>query len=75
MQNKPLTISELKNMIEKPIYVVEITTGREYWGIIKRITKDNLFFTTAVDFNDCAAFTLCGKTWLAYRYEIKEEKK
>lgn len=76
--NNPLTLTELKAMQEKPVWIQDLNEGtnESCWAIVGEVWKDN----KGIDFHDkfcssgctdCGAFVFYGKTWLAYRREVE----
>ncbi|MFV0515808.1 MAG: hypothetical protein ACK5MV_00210 [Aminipila sp.] len=62
---KPLTFEQLKERVEKPIYIV--TGGNSYWIVIDSVQEEYMLsgntFYWRDDFND---------TWFAYNHKPKE---
>lgn len=72
--NNPLTLEELREMDEEPVWVVETTTGICYWAIINDVNDCGMGFYTTTNPKDYGSFALYDKTWIAYRRRPKEGK-
>jgi hypothetical protein len=72
-ENNPLTLDELRNMYAQPAWIQEIQTGRGYWSLVGIAGENGVYLTTIDSQDDYAAFSMYGKTWLAYRREPQEE--
>lgn len=65
--NEPLTWNELGNMVEKPVYIVELEDGESCWVLVHTIDDIKALFVSAFDQYDYGNRELYGQTWLAYR--------
>lgn len=65
--NEPLTWNELGNMMEKPVYIVELEDGESCWGLVHTVDDIKALFVSAFDQYDYGNRELYGQTWLAYR--------
>ena len=65
--NEPLTWNELGNMIEKPVYIVELEDGESCWVLVHTVDDIKALFVSAFDQNDYGNRELYGQTWLVYR--------
>ncbi|WP_347060905.1 hypothetical protein [Flavonifractor plautii] len=65
--NEPLTWNELGNMVEKPVYIVELEDGESCWVLVHAIDDIKALFVSAFDQYDYRNRGLYGQTWLAYR--------
>lgn len=65
--NEPLTWNELGNMVEKPVYIVELEDGESCWVLVHTVDDIKALFVSAFDQYDCGNRELYGQTWLAYR--------
>lgn len=69
---EPLTIAELQQMDEEPIFVVPLfkTIIQPEWCVYEK-----LYETAYIPGGECWNWLLkdYGKTWIAYRYKPKEE--
>lgn len=65
--NEPLTWNELGNMMEKPIYIVELEDGESCWVLVHTVDDIKALFVSAFDQYDYGNRELYGQTWLAYR--------
>ena len=65
--NEPLTWNELGNMIEKPVYIVELEDGESCWVLVHTVDDIKALFVSAFDQYDYGNRGLYGQTWLAYR--------
>ena len=65
--NEPLTWNELGNMIEKPVYIVELEDGESCWVLVHTVDDIKALFVSAFDQYDYGNRELYGQTWLAYR--------
>ena len=74
--NEPLTWSELAEMEDQPVYIVEMG-ARRYWALVTRVGKDSADFVTVDDPDDYGAKKLYGESWVVYRRppEGEEETK
>ena len=66
-QNEPLTWNELGNMMEKPVYIVELEDGESGWVLVHTVDDIKALFVSAFDQYDYGNRELYGQTWLAYR--------
>lgn len=66
-QNEPLTWNELGNMMEKPVYIVELEDGESCWVLVHTVDDIKALFVSAFDQYDYGNRELYGQTWLAYR--------
>ncbi len=66
-QNEPLTWNELGNMVEKPVYIVELEDGESCWVLVHTVDDIKALFVSAFDQYDYGNRELYGQTWLAYR--------
>ena len=69
-QNEPLTWNELGNMMEKPVYIVELEDGESCWVLVHTVDDIKALFVSAFDQYDYGNRELYGQTWLAYRHEM-----
>ena len=65
--NEPLTWNELSNMVEKPVYIVELEDGESCWVLVHTVDDIKALFVSAFDQYDYGNRELYGQTWLAYR--------
>ena len=65
--NDPLTWNELGNMMEKPVYIVELEDGESCWVLVHTVDDIKALFVSAFDQYDYGNRELYGQTWLAYR--------
>ena len=65
--NEPLTWNELGNMVEKPVYIVELEDGESCWVLVHTADDIKALFVSAFDQYDYGNRELYGQTWLAYR--------
>lgn len=65
--NEPLTWNELCNMVEKPVYIVELEDGESCWVLVHTVDDIKALFVSAFDQYDYGNRELYGQTWLAYR--------
>lgn len=65
--NEPLTWNELCNMVEKPVYIVELEDGESCWVLVHTVDDIKALFVSAFDQYDYGDRELYGQTWLAYR--------
>lgn len=65
--NEPLTWNELGNMMEKPVYIVELEDGESCWVLVHTVDDIKALFVSAFDQYDYGNRELYGQTWLAYR--------
>ena len=65
--NEPLTWNELGNMVEKPVYIVELEDGESCWVLVHTVDDIKALFVLAFDQYDYGNRELYGQTWLAYR--------
>ena len=65
--NEPLTWNELGNMVEKPVYIVELEDGESCWVVVHTVDDIKALFVSAFDQYDYGNRELYGQTWLAYR--------
>lgn len=65
--NEPLTWNELGNMMEKPVYIVELEDGESCWVLVHTVDDIKALFVSAFDQYDYGDRELYGQTWLAYR--------
>ena len=65
--NEPLTWNELGNMVEKPVYIVELEDGESCWVLVHTVDDIKALFVSAFDLYDYGNRELYGQTWLAYR--------
>ena len=76
LENKPLTLDELKQMDGEPIWVVTLDgTDEPRWEIVVSAGKcgiDLICVLNGVETRDYADFDLYNYTWLAYRNKPKE---
>ena len=78
LENKPLTLDELKQMDGEPIWVVTLEgTDEPRWEIVVFAGKrgiDLICVLNGVETRDYADFDLYNYTWLAYRNKpVKDE--
>ena len=64
--NEPLTWSELAEMEDQPVYIVEMGV-RRYWALVTHVGKDAADFVTADYPDDYGGRGLYGETWVVYR--------
>ena len=70
---KPLTVEELKERVGKPIFTVTSgVVGSGRWEFLRDEHKGTLYLATMDERYEAPEDTY-GKTWLAYRYQPKEE--
>lgn len=72
--NEPLTWSELAEMEDQPVYIVEMG-ARRYWALVIYVGKDTAYLMTVHDPDDCGNKELYGESWVAYRRPKEEEGK
>lgn len=74
--NEPLTWSEFAEMVNQPVYIVEVGEWR-YWALVTRVGKDSADFVTVHDPDNYGDKELYGESWVAYRRppEGEEEAK
>ena len=65
--NEPLTWNELDNMVEKPVYIVELEDGESCWVLVHTVDDIKALFVSAFDQYDYGNRELYGQTWLASR--------
>ena len=66
-ENKPLTLEQLRQMDEQPVWVVMIGEAKPpICEIVVECYKDGIKMASAEYTDDYGAFDLYGKTWLAY---------
>lgn len=65
--NEPLTWNELGNMVEKPVYIVELEDVESCWVLVHTVDDIKALFVSAFDQYDYGNRELYGQTWLAYR--------
>ena len=65
--NEPLTWNELGNMVEKPVYIVELEDGESCWVLVHTVDDIKALCVSAFDQYDYGNRELYGQTWLAYR--------
>ena len=65
--NEPLTWNELGNMVEKPVYIVELEDGESCWVLVHTVDDIKALFVSAFDQYEYGNRELYGQTWLAYR--------
>lgn len=65
--NEPLTWNVLGNMVEKPVYIVELEDGESCWVLVHTVDDIKALFVSAFDQYDYGNRELYGQTWLAYR--------
>ena len=65
--NEPLTWNELGNMVEKPVYIVELEDGESCWVLVHTVDDIKALFVSAFDQYDYGNRELYGQTWLSYR--------
>lgn len=65
--NEALTWNELGNMMEKPVYIVELEDGESCWVLVHTVDDIKALFVSAFDQYDYGNRELYGQTWLAYR--------
>ena len=65
--NEPLTWNEPGNMVEKPVYIVELEDGESCWVLVHTVDDIKALFVSAFDQYDYGNRELYGQTWLAYR--------
>ena len=63
--NEPLTWNELGNMVEKPVYIVELEDGESCWVLVHTVDDIKALFVSAFDQYDYGNRELYGQTWLA----------
>ena len=71
--NEPLTWNELGNMVEKPVYIVELEDGESCWVLVHTVDDIKALFVSAFDQYDYGNRELYGQTWLAYRRPTEGE--
>lgn len=68
MQNKPLTLEELREMDGEPVWCVSMLTGKSEWAILRIIETPKIWLIAvagaAAGYGDKDTY---GKTWIAYR--------
>ena len=72
--NEPLTWSELAEMVNQPVYIVEMGAWR-YWALVTHVGKDSADFVSVHDPDDYGDKKLYGKSWVAYRRPPEGEGK
>lgn len=70
--NEPLTWSELAEMKDQPVYIVEMG-ARRYWALVIYVDKDTAYFATLNDPDDHGDKELYGESWAAYRRPKEEQ--
>jgi hypothetical protein len=72
---KPLTLEELKQRKEKPVWIITLSKGHENarWRVLTKVEYSSHYFFFKFDnsIKDCAEY---GKTWLAYDHEPAERE-
>ena len=67
MQDKALTLEQLRQMDGEPVWIVLLNIAKQSrYEIVTEVHEDGIWMVCADDDNDYAAFGLYGKTWLAY---------
>ena len=69
-ENKPLTPDDLPKMDGTPVWITKMDGGGGAWMLV-----DAEYELCREAHGEMAVFENCGKTWLAYRYKLEEEKK
>lgn len=74
--NEPLTWKELSNMVNKPVYIVELERPkRNYWALVHQVSDTGAMFTSTVDLHNYRSCELYGKSWLTYAYPPIDREK
>ena len=70
--NLPLTLEELREMDGEPVWIIPMrgSGGFRTWMLV-----DAEYELCREAHGEMAVFENCGKTWLAYRYKLEDEKK
>ena len=71
--NEPLTWSELAEMEDQPVYIVEMGAKR-YWALVMFVSKDVADFATMHNPDDFGDREQYGESWVAYRRPPEEEE-
>ena len=58
--NEPLTWNELGNMVEKPVYIVELEDGESCWVLVHTVDDIKALFVSAFDQYDYGNRELYG---------------
>ena len=69
-ENKPLTPDDLPKMDGTPVWITKMDGGGGVWMLV-----DAEYELCREAHGEMAVFENCGKTWLAYRYKLEDEKK
>ena len=69
-ENKPLTPDDLPKMDGTPGWITKMDGGGGVWMLV-----DAEYELCREAHGEMAVFENCGKTWLAYRYKLEDEKK
>lgn len=69
-ENKPLTPDDLPKMDGTPVWITKMDGGGGVWMLV-----DAEYKLCREAHGEMAVFENCGKTWLAYRYKLEDEKK
>ena len=69
--NPPLTWQELQRMECKPVYVVYHTMRTKGWALVEYADDERIDFTTPSAMRLTVFERQMGKTWQAYRRELK----
>ncbi len=69
-ENKPLTPDDLPKMDGTPVWITKMDGGGGAWMLV-----DAEYELCREAHGEMAVFENCGKTWLAYRYKLEDEKK
>ena len=76
MQDKALTLEQLRKMGGEPVWIVLLNIAKQSrYEIVTEVHEDGIWMVCADDDNDYAAFGLYGKMWLAYRRPPEEGEK
>lgn len=71
MNPLPLTLDELKQMGDKPIYIYRLEDGMGWWAVIRSVNHLKL----SADYDGWFSMADYGKTWIAYRHKPEEVQK
>lgn len=73
VSNGPLTWEDLKGLIGKPIYIVQLDDGEGYWALLYSVDDTRSIFASALAANDFGRKEYYNESWVAYRYPPEEE--
>lgn len=73
VSNDPLKWEDLKDLIERPIYIIQLDDGEGYWALLYSVDDTNAVFASALAANDFGRKQWYNELWVAYRYPPEEE--